>query len=123
MAQRGHQLVEHALAGFNMQVALVGCRGGGGFFVFQVDDSLLEEILLPRQRFDLQRFETLRISTADAVLEPCDAFGVRVDDREYGPPVFWGYAACQLLDSLTKHFYGDIVKLLGAVPMVRGEQR
>ena len=76
MAQRGHQLVEHALAGFDMQVALVCCRRGCGFLVFQVDDSLLEEVFLPLQRLDLQGFEALRVGAADVVLEPGDALGV-----------------------------------------------
>ena len=76
MTQRIHNLVKHALAGFDVQLLRGRIRRR---MRLGVGKSVAHEFLFPMQRFDLQLLESLGIGIADALLQSPDALGVLVD--------------------------------------------
>ena len=86
MTQRIHNLVKHALAGFDVQLLRGRIRRR---MRLGVGKSVAHEFLFPMQRFDLQLLESLRIGIADALLQSSDALGVLVDYHQNRTAILW----------------------------------
>ena len=125
MAQRAHDLVEQALAGLGLQIVRGAVLGG-----IRLDrraharQTVLDVLLLPVERVDLQLHIPLRIDFAGALLQSRDAFRIRVDDHEYRTSVVGRDASRQLLDGPPQHFDGDLRHFRGRVLIaIRRKQR
>ena len=121
MAQRVHDLIEQTFAGFGFQVVgrLVLAR-----MRLHVGQSRLHILFLPVERGNLQLHVALRVGFADALLKPCDALRVGIDDHEHGLAIVGRDSPRQLLYGSTQHLDGDFAHLHGSVFIaVRREQR
>ena len=94
VTQRIHNLVKHALAGFDVQLLRGRIRRR---MCFGVGKPVAHEFLFPMQRFDLQLLESLRIGIADALLQSSDALGVLVDYHQNRTAILWRDASGQFL--------------------------
>ena len=94
VTQRIHNLVKHALAGFDVQLLRGRIRRR---MRLGVGKSVAHEFLFPMQRFDLQLLESLGIGIADALLQSSDALGVLVDYHQNRTAILWRDASGQFL--------------------------
>ena len=125
MAQRAHDLVEQALAGLGLQIVRGAVLGG-----IRLDcraharQTVLDVLLLPVERVDLQLHIPLRIDFAGALFQPRDAFRIGIDDHKHRPTVVRRDTARQLFDRPPQHFDGDLRHFRRRVLVaIRREQR
>ena len=119
MTQRIHNLVKHALAGFDVQLLRGRIRRR---MRLGVGKSVAHEFLFPMQRFDLQLLESLRIGIADALLQSSDALGVLVDYHQNRTAIL-----CVMRRSIpppwrvTHRWFTGIISVAGILATVRGQ--
>ena len=125
VTQRAHDLVEQALAGLGLQIVRGAVLGR-----IRLDrraharQTVLDVLLLPVERVDLQLHVALRIDFAGALLQPRDAFRIRIDDHEHRTSIFLRDASRQFLDGPAQHFDGDFRHFRRIVFIaIRREQR